>query len=172
MIGAPRGFTVGELLIVIGIVGLVIGIVVPAIAAVRNSARSTQCLMNLRQISVAMRQYAADSQGVLPDPFVNQKSWEASLSGYLSAKAAFICPSDHEVAPATGSSYDWRDTGDVKTTVAGQNLWSITRGNAVLIFDALPGWHSSHHINAVDVDGSAQNWGEVDCFNDLGKPVR
>ena len=113
-----------------------------------------------------------DSQGLLPDPFVNQKSWEASLDGYLLAKGIFLCPDDREVAPATGSIYDWRDTGDAKTTVAGQNLWSITRGNAVFIFDALPGWHAPHHINAVDIDGTARDWGEVECFNDLGKPVR
>ena len=169
---ARRAFTFRELLIIVGILGVLLGILVPTVAAVRNSARATECLVNLRQISGAMRQYAVDFQGLLPDPYLNQKSWEASIYSYVAGKGTFICPSDNEVAPATGSSYDWRDTGDPKTTVAGQNLWTIARGNAVFVFDALPGWHGKHHVNAVDIDGSARDWDEVTCFNDLGKPVR
>jgi prepilin-type N-terminal cleavage/methylation domain-containing protein/prepilin-type processing-associated H-X9-DG protein len=60
------GFTLVELLVVISVIGLLMGILVPALNKVRGSANRTYCMSNLRQIGVAMRSYLDDNRDVFP----------------------------------------------------------------------------------------------------------
>ncbi|MEM6458899.1 MAG: type II secretion system protein [Planctomycetota bacterium] len=54
------GFTLIELLVVISVIALLIGILLPALAAARKVARSSACLSNLKQFGVADAVYQAD----------------------------------------------------------------------------------------------------------------
>ena len=68
------GFTLIELLVVIAIIALLIGILIPALGAARQTARSAVCTSNARQLVVAANIYLDDfdnrlPQFVIPDPF-------------------------------------------------------------------------------------------------------
>jgi prepilin-type N-terminal cleavage/methylation domain-containing protein/prepilin-type processing-associated H-X9-DG protein len=60
------GFSLVELLVVIGIIAVLIALLLPSLARAREQAKRTQCLSNLRQIGIAIHGYASDHKGRIP----------------------------------------------------------------------------------------------------------
>ncbi|MEQ9460354.1 MAG: prepilin-type N-terminal cleavage/methylation domain-containing protein [Phycisphaeraceae bacterium] len=166
-----RGFTLIELLVVISIIALLIGILLPALGAARDTARSAVCLSNLRQVGVGVYAYVQDHDGLLPGAGLNhaggvglneQGSWFFTLSAYADGSLVGRCPSDvsvywEEVSPTLGRlrlvSYALNNliTGNVPGFEDYRDLDRIARATetiyAVELAEEDPGFAVSDHVH-------------------------
>lgn len=102
-IARRAAFTLVEILVVIAIIGMLVGISLPAVSYSRNSSRSMQCMSNLRQIGVAMASYLDVHGQTFPNcaevPGIPAGSTLPSLVTTLGKfvennTAVFECPAD------------------------------------------------------------------------------
>ena len=61
-----RGFTLTELIVVIGILALLIAVALPVLTTTREKGRQAVCADNLHQLYLACAMYSSDSNGLIP----------------------------------------------------------------------------------------------------------
>jgi prepilin-type N-terminal cleavage/methylation domain-containing protein len=88
---SKSGFTIVEILVVIAIILFLVALLMPALQRVKETAKLTKCISNLRQISMATFMYAADNEGLAPyddatvagnDEYFTPRSHDVSHSSY------------------------------------------------------------------------------------------
>lgn len=106
------GFTLVELLVVITIIGMLVALLLPAVQAVRENARQTQCTNNLKQISLATIAHET-SKGQLPgySQFIKRSRTVYATASYDNSVKKFIVvsgdvdPEDPDLSSITGFSW-------------------------------------------------------------------
>jgi prepilin-type N-terminal cleavage/methylation domain-containing protein/prepilin-type processing-associated H-X9-DG protein len=94
-----KAFTLTELLIVIAIIGILIGIIMPAVGGVQRAMRSMKCQTNLKTLHLAFVSFANDHKGQYPFPTVRNDGY---TDPNILANGAFPIVQDSVVKPDVG----------------------------------------------------------------------
>lgn len=129
-----RGFSLVELLAVIGIIAVLIGLILPALSGAMSSVRSARCKANLRSLVLGLQAYRDDQRGIIPwatvipptidgsQPFLALASYigvslpEGVLGEEVARIEPYTCPADRHVSVLTGFSYVYGPSSFMQVT--------------------------------------------------------
>ena len=116
-----KSFTLLELLVTIGIIGILAAMIMPALNSSRERAKQIACIGNLKQIGLALNMYLSDNRFIMPYCTISPSNPPAGEENYPSIvdvlltytnnnREVFCCPGDanKEYFKREGTSYEWQ----------------------------------------------------------------
>lgn len=184
-----KGFTLIELLVVISIIAVLVSLIAPAVQAARRAARKMECLNNMRNVGLAMQNFASSANGQLPtltggvltpNGHVYGASWAMSLLPALDATAILKNMRANAVTTGTGDAliFSSQDLVNVKVFTCPDDTDSAGRvgGLSFVVnsgFIADTAWGSEvaalHQLYLMDWNGDGRY--SIDGITPSGTPA-
>ena len=153
-----RGFTLVELLVVIGIIALLISILLPALGKAREAARRIRCMSNVRTLTYAWLSYATDNKGAICGANTqNENVW-------------FTKDTSHPLEKNPKRPPTWVTDGPKDDTITRGILWQYVKDRHVYLCpNDTNSYNRTYSINAY-------LWGEIDPIalrlSDIKSPAK
>lgn len=128
----PRGFTLVELLVVIGIIALLVGILLPVLTSARERSNRTKCLANLRSLGQSMTLYANEHRDRLPNSNPRGVTYNDQAANdvlvafnrtYVRSPRTFHCPGDRDPAPEAIDTADYTLPNSARVSYDFYSVW-------------------------------------------------